>query len=325
MAAPTKDSCIPSHQQAGFDCENGTSSVQRPFGKSEPCRRKQCVICCSVATAFCAAGLIGFFILGPLVKQIVPCSKVGNDSHGNTALAASTSFMSPSDRVARLGSPRRIPVQRATPVKAYGDGTGAAVLERQRVPPAPPPAGPNGGGGDNGDGGNSLVRLIGTEQQAQILGDWIAQTRLYKMSSQFGGDEAVTRRHEEALKALEELSKFKTTKGIETGTHTLYHSDGLRMLFALYDHKERVVGIAAMGVNDKGLTLRRIAINPTEVNNEDSVASLRVVLALRLVAQSMKVPLDDASLNLSHGTVAVPSNFDVEDGRGVEKDVFADK
>jgi len=87
--------------------------------------------------------------------------------------------------------------QRSSPVMSAG----GAILERQRVPPAPPGPPPS---GDGGDGPDDFLRVVPGPEAMELLDGWIARTRVYCMSAQFG-DEAVAEVHRKSLVNLEAL------------------------------------------------------------------------------------------------------------------------
>lgn len=52
----------------------------------------------------------------------------------------------------------------------------------QNAPPAPPPVVSSGGGGGGGDDGrNEYLRLLDVDEQSELLADWIARARIYKV------------------------------------------------------------------------------------------------------------------------------------------------
>merc|ERR1719262_1388300 len=51
-----------------FAMEGRELEAQSPFGKDEMTRRKKVTIWCAMGVAFTLAAIIGFFVVGPLVK-----------------------------------------------------------------------------------------------------------------------------------------------------------------------------------------------------------------------------------------------------------------
>jgi len=98
--------------------------------------------------------------------------------------------------------------QRSSPVMSAG----GAILERQRVPPAPPSPPPPGEGGDgSGEPNEFFLRRIPGPEAMELLDGWIARTRVYCLSAQFG-DEAVAEEHRKSLADLEALRSSIVTK-----------------------------------------------------------------------------------------------------------------
>jgi len=61
--------------QPAFDCD-GTSSGQRPTGKTDVSHRKKLIIGCSMLVIFGAAVMLGYFALGPFVQHEIIDSEV---------------------------------------------------------------------------------------------------------------------------------------------------------------------------------------------------------------------------------------------------------
>lgn len=73
-------------------------------------------------------------------------------------------------------------VHRTAPLRCES-AVACAVLTS---PPAPPPTfvgGDDFGGGGDDDGGSEFLRLITSCEQAVVLDDWVARSRIYKMTS----------------------------------------------------------------------------------------------------------------------------------------------
>ena len=168
-------------------------------------------------------------------------------------------------------------VRRAPPVIA----SAGATLER--APPAPPPTVGGGGGGGGGDGDDApeFLRLLNAAEQAAVLQDWTARSRIYKMSD----DEALSVAHDQAVAELESLLDFDTSE----------HGDyGRRMLLGLFKDEEVWAVAGAEVSHNSGLVVSNLVVYPAELNNPDSLAALQLVHALHLLADAI-----DCELNLS--------------------------
>lgn len=141
-----------------------------------------------------------------------------------------------------------------------------------------------------GDSGGFHLRYLTDSQAVEIVDDWIARTRIYCMSNQFGDkSKATTRRWKslDKLKALHDLSKSETA----------YHATGERKaLFAMYAaDKTTVLVLAGGGMLDKTtwnqfhgerLVVTHVVVNPMELNQEDSTVALKMEEGLGLLARS---------------------------------------
>lgn len=77
----------------GFNFEESISTSQQSKGAHQ---RKKCATICSIVSCFCAAGLIGFFVFGPLLKQARAPSHVAmNHGHRNNLGKTTAKFQSP--------------------------------------------------------------------------------------------------------------------------------------------------------------------------------------------------------------------------------------
>ena len=89
--------------------------------------------------------------------------------------------------------------------------------------------------------------------------------------------------HADALGELDDLLTFDTS---------VSGPRGRRMLLGLFDGDD-VRSIAAAEVSHAGgLAVSSLVVYPAELNNEDSVASLRMIHALHLLADAIETPLD---------------------------------
>jgi len=195
---------------------------------------------------------------------------------------------------------------------------GGAVLERQRAPPAPPPAPPSSGGGGGGSGGPDddpgEFRLRAFRAgDMEILDNWIARTRVYCMSAQFG-DKSVAEVHRKSLADLEGLrasvpeSLFKSAEpGAEQGFE--YQQSG---------SKQEVLPVAqstflvALELTDKNIVDSRIREDGRpKKSTQDYLESMAVKPELLAIAGGAKKFTDKNKLALVIQYVSVsPFEFD---------------
>lgn len=177
----------------------------------------------------------------------------------------------------------------------------AAVIERpklelERAPPAPPPppsgSGGGGGPGEEGDGPVYLSRLT-VSQAVEILNDWIARTRVYCMSDQFGNtaNAAVAQVNRKSLEELDVLRSW--SQNLQGGPTEMQ-----KLLMALYaSDKKTVLALAGVSVRwqlrkEQGaLVVKYVSLNPAELNKEDSAVAPMMSEALRLMAQGLGADL----------------------------------
>lgn len=186
------------------------------------------------------------------------------------AAAAAAFFVGP---VAHAPAPPRS-LQRAHVVAS----TGGLTLER--APPAPPPS----AGDDDGYGGGSgdeseFLRLLNAEEQVEVLQDWASRSRIYKMTD----NAEIAKAHSDFLDGVDELSSFDTSQCGESGR---------RMMLGLFD-VSNLWAIATAEVSKRnGLVVSNICVYPSELNDPDSTAALRMVHALRVLADCIDTPID---------------------------------
>jgi len=170
-------------------------------------------------------------------------------------------------------------VHRTVPLRCES-AVACAVLTS---PPAPPPTyfgGDDGGGGGDDDSGSEFLRLITSCEQAVVLDDWVARSRIYKMTSR----KDIRELHMAAIDEYEALRDYNTS---EPG------ASGRRMLLGLFGEDDSLSALASAEVSHaSGLVVSRLAMYPAELNAEDSTASLRMVHALHLLAEAIDTPLD---------------------------------
>jgi len=170
-------------------------------------------------------------------------------------------------------------VHRTAPLRCES-AVACAVLTS---PPAPPPTfvgGDDFGGGGDDDGGSEFLRLITSCEQAVVLDDWVARSRIYKMTSK----KDLRELHTAAIDEYEALRDYNTSEPGATGR---------RMLLGLFGEEDVLSALASAEVSHaSGLVVSRLAMYPAELNHEDSTASLRMVHALHLLADAIDTPLD---------------------------------
>jgi hypothetical protein len=122
------------------------------------------------------------------------------------------------------------------------------------------------------------LRLISAEEQAIVLKDWCSRSRIYKLTDQT----ALAKAHEDMLAELEGLHSFDTSECGESGR---------RMMLGLFD-QEQLWALSSAEVSKRnGLVVSSLCIYPAELNNPDSTAALRMVHALRVLADCIDTPI----------------------------------
>lgn len=159
----------------------------------------------------------------------------------------------------------------------------APVLERS--PPAPPPIDSGGGGGGGGGGSSEFLRLLNVAEQHEVLDDWSARSRVYKMTD----NADLIAAHAEAIQEMEELRAFDTTG--PPG------ESGRKMVLGLFQ-EDNICAVAGAEVSHAaGLVVSSLIVYPAELNDAKSTAALRLVHALYLLADAIDTPLDMRPVN----------------------------
>jgi len=183
----------------------------------------------------------------------------------------------------------------------YPVGMNAAVLERQRAPPAPPGGSGGWGGDDNGDGDSSYLSCMTKDQAEYVLTDWIARANVYKMTG-FFGNAVLAERYVAVLKTFERLvqevksdtvdgpGQIIAVGGGEFSIITALHKGPLKDLEEV-PFKERagkIYVVASVRIShDKGLVINDVAVNPAEVNDPSSRAERDMRFAIETLAKTV--------------------------------------
>lgn len=77
----TETTTVPPHQNPDYDCEASVSPSQPEAGKTERSRGQKSTIFWLTFAAFVIAGLVGFFLVGPLVKNAMVDSEAKHQGH----------------------------------------------------------------------------------------------------------------------------------------------------------------------------------------------------------------------------------------------------
>lgn len=179
-------------------------------------------------------------------------------------------------------------------------------LEFERAAPAPPPPPPNSRGrdgpGDKDDGGYLFVTRLSVSQVVELLDDWIARTRIYCMSSQFGNaaDVAVSEVHRKSLEDLKVLRSFRFVLD-QSSPKDGFLAEALFM--ALYASDKKTVLALAGGsmlwekhnpwdpAQPRSLQIKHVSVNPYELNKDSSAAALKIKQGLRLMTDNLGADL----------------------------------
>jgi len=177
-------------------------------------------------------------------------------------------------------------------------------LELERAPPAPPPPppGPGGSGGPGGDDGDAIIlKQLSDVEAIEILYDWIARTRIYCMSNQFGNtsNTSVADWRRNSLEELDNLLAFCDSDTAYAGPRER------KLLVALYDNasdQKKVMALSGGGVSRQQwwhgptFVVDTVTVNPSQINQEGLTAAKRLKIGLRVYAQSfgadLKLPDD---------------------------------
>lgn len=154
----------------------------------------------------------------------------------------------------------------------------------QNAPPAPPPVVSSGGGGGGGDDGrNEYLRLLDVDEQSELLADWIARARIYKMNP----DAEIAARQGDSLPVLTDMSAWRSDP---TGELALDKSVK-QLLLGLCDERQ-IWAVATAEIRaGRQLLIRHLAVYPSESNSVDSTAALRMMRGLRALASIINVQL----------------------------------
>lgn len=88
--------------------------------------------------------------------------------------------------------------------------------------------------------------------------------------------------------------------------------NGRRMVLGLF-HEDDVRAVAAAEVSHaSGLVVSQLLVYPAELNNEDSIVSLRMIHALHLLADAIETPLDLSRLEDKLGLEQLAGEIDDE-------------
>ena len=184
----------------------------------------------------------------------------------------------------------------------------SALLETpvlQWQPPSPPP--PVGGGGDGGDdsGAGEFLRLLNAAEQGEVLSDWLQRARIYKLTD----NTDLAAAHHKAAVDLEALQSIVSSACAPSHTSARAHErprrqsgfpaphdtsaaasqdisqsgpDGRRMLLGLFDDHQLWAVASAEVSRANGLVVSALCVYPSEINDADSTAALRLVHALHV-------------------------------------------
>lgn len=181
----------------------------------------------------------------------------------------------------------------------------AQVLERPVLklggPPSPPPppaddTGPGGGGGE----GRAFLKRIENSDAVRLVLEWMAMVRVLRMGGQLGGSAALYERYTKSLDALEELRSFSRN------SPAISFEDGQNMIVGMYDsNTNQLEALAAGSLKKYGAVkweepfkghgqfmIKYIAVSPTELRAENSLADLHIRKGLRVMAEQLGVELE---------------------------------
>jgi hypothetical protein len=199
--------------------------------------------------------------------------------------------------------PQIVSYRRNTPVIA------GAVLERRSTlqfdhpPPAPPqPPNSRGGGGGGGDDSAESLHILGDGEQALVLDDWMARTKIYSTDGMSSA--AFATKHRKLLETLQEIRDFVRLPS---------NQGGRRMVCGLYRDKQVRV-LASVEVSQaEGLSVFRIAPHPSEANDDDSCMLSRMRDGLRELAKAIDVA---SNMNRHHAKGSAESTDSSVNGVG---------
>jgi len=177
-----------------------------------------------------------------------------------------------------------------------------AVRERQKAPP-PPPGGSQSGRGD-GDGNVSYLGVLSKVEAAYVLTDWIARSKVYKMTGVFGNVD-LAERHAVELDTLARLERF-VSSDIGDDPDVILKIGGrgvieMSTIMALYESssedpeevpfRERVGKILAIAsvslLPELRLEVVDVAAHPAQVNDLGSIVHESMRVAVEDFAQSL--------------------------------------
>ena len=155
---------------------------------------------------------------------------------------------------------------RYAPPVASRAGEVHASLNTLRAPPAPPPMiGDGGGGGGGGGEPDEYLRLMEVEELHDILADWSSRGRIYHMSN----NQWVQERHASGLDTLERM--------LQESDGASQH--GRRLSLGLFEEDHVwAVAVAEVSVR-RGLQVRSLAVNPSQLHLADSTTYQRMLHA----------------------------------------------
>jgi hypothetical protein len=163
----------------------------------------------------------------------------------------------------------------------------------REAPPPSPPAPPDRGGGGGGDGEwPKSLRLLEPKEQKAIIGDWIDQTQVFRsLATQGFADTELAEEHAKAMDTLDALLSFTPS------THTGVNEE---WIIAYVDQHGSVLALAGADVSttsmrildvENQLVVSRLAVKPTEVHDNKATIGKQMVVALRSLANFIKVRL----------------------------------
>ena len=184
--------------------------------------------------------------------------------------------------------------------------------------------GGGGGGGDDDGESTEFLRLLNSVEQASVIEDWAARSRIYKMTdhpevSELHADNLdECAAHPPSLEYIHLHPPHLDPPPWRVALHSrarhpicvrlaaMHEFDtsgsgprGRRMVLGLFQEDEIRALAGAEVSHASGLVVSTMLVYPAELNNEDSVLSLRMMHALHLLADAIETPLDMSPLRES--------------------------
>ena len=167
------------------------------------------------------------------------------------------------------------------------------TMQVEAPPRPPPPTAVDRGEGGGGDS-DEYLRLLNPAEQAELIEDWTARSRVYRMSN----DDEVVGQHTTALETLAQMAmwdegnKAAQAAGVDAPK---------RVALGLFAPGQVCALATAELSQDTGLVVHGLVVNPGELSVRDSTAALRLLHGLRSLAEAISVPLTAGPLKEVNG------------------------